>query len=38
MIGAGLIEAVLGFDVAGKRLEEIAEPLSAVDSGDDSGC
>ncbi len=31
MIGGGLVEAFLGLDVAGKRLEEIAKPLSAVE-------
>jgi MFS family permease len=35
MIGGGLVEAFLGFDVEQQRLEQIAEPLSAVDGDGD---
>jgi MFS family permease len=31
MAGAGVVEAVLGLEVAGERLEEIAPPLTAVE-------
>jgi MFS family permease len=34
MFGAGLVELVLGLDVAQQPLEEIATPLSAADNGD----
>ena len=38
MIGGGLVEGFFGIDAAGKGLEEIATPLSAVEGdGDDNG-
>jgi MFS family permease len=34
MVGAGLVEVLLGVDAEQKSLEDIATPLSAVDSGE----
>ena len=32
MIGAGVVELVLGVEAAGKQLEDIAKPLTAEDA------
>jgi len=32
MVGAGIVEIVLGIDAAGKQLEDIAKPLTAEDA------
>jgi hypothetical protein len=32
MVGAGIVEIVLGVEAAGKQLEDIAKPLTAEDA------
>ena len=36
VLGLGLVEVFLGIDAEGKPLEQVARPLTAVGSGDDT--